>query len=429
MSAGSRSLDELRGPEWRRLLAAARRRLERDGWSLDGTIGLTAPDEAERRAVIGVTGRYRPETAKRLTVGLADLDAALHTAYGRGLVAVLALLDGPLRDRPAERRTESGQRDELRAALARSRHAAEPWYAAWAESVDTDGTLTRLLRRGDGQLLGWAVAVLERLPSSELLPSEGRRPSSELLPLPVLAERATGDTKALIPGSPLAALVLRALALRAETEPPRDRVGQRLLWERFGAVADDLASQVLVLNVRAREDHVVAGWLDDAAGFGIPFRLTLQQLTFDPLTPTARDLYVCENPAVLRAAAAELEEDCAALVCTEGVPSAACRRLLDAAVRAGARLHVRADFDWAGLRIAGSLLDAPRSTHWRMSAADYRSALAEGAGAPLVGAPAASPWDPFLAEELAAQDSAVMEERLLPLLLADLTGPGRRASG
>jgi hypothetical protein len=64
-----------------------------------------------------------------------------------------------------------------------------------------------------------------------------------------------------------------------------------------------------------------------------------------------------------------------------------------------------------------------------MSAADYRSALAEGAGAPLVGAPAASPWDPSLAEELAAQDSAVMEERLLPLLLADLTSPGRRAPG
>ncbi len=412
MSTGSCSLDELRGPEWRRLLAAARRRLERDGWSLDGTVGLTAPDEAERRAVIGVTGRYRPETAKRLTVGLADLDAALHAAYGQGLVAVLAQLDGPLRDRPAERRTESGQRDELRAALARSRHAAEPWYAAWAESVDTDGTLTRLLRRGEGRLPAWAVAVLDRLPSKELLP------------LPVLAERATGDTKALIPGSPLAALVLRALALRAETDQPRDRAGQRLLWERFGAVADDLASQVLVLNVRAREDHVVAGWLDDAAGFGIPFRLTLQQLTLDPLTPTARDLYVCENPAVLRAAAAELEEDCAALVCTEGVPSAACRRLLDAAVRAGARLHVRADFDWAGLRIAGSLLAAPRSTSWRMSAPDYRSALAEGAGAPLVGTPAPSPWDPSLAVELAAHGSAVMEERLLPLLLADLAGPG-----
>jgi uncharacterized protein (TIGR02679 family) len=409
MSA-QRDLDELHGPEWKRLLAAARRRLERDGWSLDGSIGLTAPDEAERRVVIGITGQYRRETVKRLTVDLADLDAALHDAYGRGLIAVLAVLDGPLRDRPAERRTESEQCDELRAALNRGRYAAEPWYTAWAEQIRADGTLTRLLRRGDGHLAGWAVTVLDRMPTG----------GKELLPLPVLAERATGDTKALVPGSPLTTLVLRALALRASVEPPRDRNGQRQLWERFGAVADDLASQVLVLNVRARQDHVVAGWLDDAAGFGIPFRLTLHQLTADHVTPSAPEIFVCENPAVLRAAAAGLAENSAPLVCTEGVPSAACRRLLDAAVKAGARLRVRADFDWAGLRIAGSLLETEWATPWRMSAADYRTALAEGDSTSLTGTPAASPWDPELAAELTMQGRAVMEERLLPLLLADL---------
>ncbi len=405
-----RGLDELRRPEWKRLLTAARRRLERDGWSLDGAIGLTAPDEAERRVVIGITGQYRPETVKRLTVSLADLDAALHDTHGTGLIAVLAVLDGPLRDRPAERRAESEQRAELRAALDRGRYTAEPWYRAWAEQIGADGTLTRLLRRGDGHLVGWAVTVLDRLPAD----------GKELLPLPVLAERATGDTKALIPGSPLATLVVRALALRAAVEPPRDRDGQRLLWERFGAVADDLASQVLVLNVRARQDYVVAGWLDDAADFGIPFRLTLHQLTVDPLTPTAPEIFVCENPAVLRAAAAELAEHSAPLICTEGVPSAACRRLLDSAVKAGAGLRVRADFDWAGLRIAGSLLEAERATPWRMSAVDYRTALAQGDSTPLAGSPAASPWEPALAAEIAGQGRAVMEERLLPLLLADL---------
>jgi uncharacterized protein (TIGR02679 family) len=416
---GRRNLDELRGPGWQRLLAAARRRLERDGWSLDGVIGLTAPDEAERRVVIGITGRYRDETVKRLTVKLADLDAALYHGYGTGLIAALAVLDGPLRDRPAERRGETERREELITALGRGRYAAEPWYAAWSGALAEDGTLTRLLRRGDEHLLDWAVKVLDLLPA-DLLLADGR-PAAQLLPLPVLAERATGDTKALIPGSPLAALVLRALAPRAGVETPRDRAGQRRLWERFGAVADDLASQVLVLNVRAREDHVVASWLDDAADFGIPFRLTLHQLTGDPFTPAAQDVYVCENPAVLRAAAAELGEDSAALVCTEGVPSAACRRLLDAAVRAGARLHVRADFDWAGLRIAGSLLESARAVPWRMSAADHRAALTEGQGVPLLGSPAPSPWDPALAEALAAGDrTAVMEERLLPLLLEDL---------
>ncbi|MDJ0345972.1 TIGR02679 family protein [Streptomyces sp. H10-C2] len=407
----SRGSDLLHGEGWQRLLAAARRRLERTGGELDGSIGLTTPTEAERRVVIGITGQYRPETAKRLTVDLADLDEALHAAHGVGLLAALARLDGPLRDRPGERRIEAGWRDDARVALAESRHSAEPWYAAWAETLKADGTLTRLLRRGDAHLVRWAVAVLDRLPVPQ-----GRPP----LPLPVLAQWTTGDTKSLVPGSPLSSLVLRALALHTGTEPPRDRVGQRLLWERFGAVADDLASQVLVLNVRGAENHVVANWLGDAADFGIPFRLTLHQLTVDPFTPTAPEIFVCENPAVLRAAAAELGERSAPLVCTEGVPSAACRRLLDSAVRAGARLRVRADFDWAGLRIAGSVLDAPGSAPWRMFAADYRAALADSGTTPLVGGPAACPWDPDLAVLLAEHGRAVMEEHLLALLLADL---------
>ncbi|MEV2236274.1 hypothetical protein AB0H69_48090 [Streptomyces phaeochromogenes] len=71
------------------LLAAARRRLERTGGTLDGDIGLARPGEAERRTVIGITGRYRPETAQRLAVPLRDLDAYLHDRYGTGLLTTL----------------------------------------------------------------------------------------------------------------------------------------------------------------------------------------------------------------------------------------------------------------------------------------------------------------------------------------------------
>jgi hypothetical protein len=45
--------------------ALPRRKLERTSGALDDEIGLLAPSEAERRTVIGVTARYRPETAKR----------------------------------------------------------------------------------------------------------------------------------------------------------------------------------------------------------------------------------------------------------------------------------------------------------------------------------------------------------------------------
>lgn len=419
--------DELRGGGWPRLLAAARRRLERTGGVLDGDIGLARPNEAERRTVIGITGRYRPETAQRLAVPLRDLDAYLHDRYGTGLLQTLGRLHGPLRDRPAERADEDAHRERALKSVYSSRLAGHGWFAAWLERIAADGTLTRLVRRGDAPLLDAAVRVLERLLGDrDRLPGDQSRlpaHSTGLLPLPVLAEWATGDTKALVPGTPLEQLVLRALAQRGgdSSVVPRERAGRRSLWESAGAIADDLASQVLVLNIGARGDTVVCDWLRDAADFGIPFRLTLHQLATDPVVPAASTIFVCENPAVLRAAAGELEDTGAALVCTEGVPSAACHKLLGDAVRAGARLHWRADFDWAGLRITADAVARHGARPWRMTAADYTAALSKGESTPLVGPPAGSPWDPALARAMEESGSTVMEERLLPALLSDLT--------
>ncbi|WP_369225701.1 TIGR02679 family protein [Streptomyces sp. R39] len=417
----SHGYDELRGEGWTRLLAAARRRLERTGGALDGDIGLTTPSEAERRTVIGITGRYRPETVKRLAVPLRELDGYLYDRYGTGLLQTLGRLHGPLRDRPAERAGEQARREQALTSAHSSRLAGEGWFAAWLERIAADGTLTRLVRRGDAPLLDAAVRVLERLADDgERIPG----PAVGALPLPVLAEWATGDTKALVPGTPLEQLVLRALARRTgdDAAVPRDRAGRRALWESAGAIADDLASQVLVLNIGAEGDTVVCDWLRDAADFGIPFRLTLHQLATDPVVPAARTVFVCENPAVLRAAAGELQDTAAALVCTEGVPSAACHKLLGDAVRAGARLHWRADFDWAGLRITAAAMARHDARPWRMTAADYTAALGEGESTPLAGPLAASPWDPGLALAMEASGSAVMEERLLPALLSDLAG-------
>ncbi|MFD7136723.1 TIGR02679 family protein [Streptomyces sp. NPDC059894] len=415
--------DELRGEGWTRLLAAARRRLERTGGALDGDISLTGPSEAERRTVIGITGRYRPETAQRLAVPLRDLDGYLYDRYGTGLLQTLGRLHGPLRDRPAERADEESRRDQALRSVRSSRLAGQGWFVAWLERIAADGTLTRLVRRGDAPLLDAAARVLERLCGDGDRRTGSPERSSAVLPLPVLAEWATGDTKALVPGTPLEQLVLRALTQRVGDgrAVPRDRAGRRALWESAGAIADDLASQVLVLNIGARGDTVVCDWLRDAAGFGIPFRLTLHQLATDPVVPAARTIFVCENPAVLRAAAGELQDTGGALVCTEGVPSAACHKLLGDAVRAGARLHWRADFDWAGLRITADAVARHGAHPWRMTAADYTAALGEGGSTPLAGPPAASPWDPRLALAMEASGSTVMEERLLPALLSDLT--------
>ena len=46
-------LTELRGEGWKRLLAAARRSLERTGGAPDRSIGLSSPTDAERRVEDG----------------------------------------------------------------------------------------------------------------------------------------------------------------------------------------------------------------------------------------------------------------------------------------------------------------------------------------------------------------------------------------
>ncbi|MFC4856688.1 TIGR02679 family protein [Actinophytocola glycyrrhizae] len=399
-------IDELLAdPGWQRLLAAARRKLERTQGELTGSVGIGKPTEAERRVIIGITGRHRGADVATLRVELAEVDEAVRDACGIGLHAALARHGGPVRNRSAERASEETVRaDAITDARERcAAHDGEPWFGQWLTGLLADGTATRLVRRGEADQLGWAAEVLNRLPAADL-------------PLPVLAEWATGNTKALS-GTSLATLVLRALALRAAAPAPANAEQRRALWESAGVVVDDLASQVLVLNLPTSDTHVVADWLRDAAGFGIPFRLTLHQLSTDPLTVVAPDIHVCENPAVLRAAAAELGESSAPLICTEGQPSAACHKLLGAA---RGRIHWRGDFDWTGLRTTTMAVDRYDAVPWHMSTADYLTALETGDSEPLKGAAATSGWDPLLAETMTAHGSAVMEERLIPLLLNDL---------
>ena len=110
-------------PEFRRLLKQARRSLERTGGDLSGSVSLSHPDDAERKAIIGITGQYRDMRANRIAVRLADLDHAVRETTGRGLAELLAELGGPLHDRPAERNALArAQAAALSAAQASSLH-------------------------------------------------------------------------------------------------------------------------------------------------------------------------------------------------------------------------------------------------------------------------------------------------------------------
>ena len=311
------SVDRYQGPEYRRLLAAARRSLERTGGALTGRITVADPDDAERKAIIGITGVHQPAGTRRLTVSLAALDEAVTRGAGCGLVPLLTALGGPLRDRPAETASLATSRADLVAvAEASPLYGACDWYRDWVAELRRDGALTRLVTQGETGLLGQAVRMLEFLDGCG--PDAGPAGLGPIA-LPALAAQITGDTKALNHGTGLATLVLRALALRGGVARPASAAERRELWDRAGVLVDDLASRVLVLNLPA-EGEGLGEWLTGAARYGTPFQVTLHQLVTHPIRVSCPRIFVCENPAVLRRACAELGAACPPLVCTEGRP-------------------------------------------------------------------------------------------------------------
>jgi hypothetical protein len=372
------------GPEYRRLLERARRSLERTGGDLSGSVSLGDPGDDERKAIIGITGQYRDARTNRIAVRLADLDQAVRETTGRGLRELLAEQGGPLRDRPAERSALAMMRDAaLREAEASSLYLSCGWYQDWLAEIGRDGSLTKLIRAAEQARFGQAVRVLEYL---------DRRSGGPVL-LPALAADVTGDTKALNYGTLLSTLLLRALAIKTGVGRPGTAGERRDLWEANGVVVDDLASRVLVLNIRA-EGHGLAEWLAGAAGLGVPFYVT-----------------------------AELGAGSAPLVCTEGQPSAAFHQLAGVVVSGGGELRYHGDFDWPGLAIAGSVMDRHGALPWRMGAADYLAGLrTDVEHVKLTGTPQLAPWDPELSHVMAAAGRVLFEENTAGDLLQDLSG-------
>jgi uncharacterized protein (TIGR02679 family) len=404
---------EFAAPEYQRLLAAARRSLERTGGALDGSVSISSPDDAERKAIIGITGRYRDAGVTRLTVRLADLDAAVREASGdgQGLAGLLAERGGgTLRDRPAEReRLSAGVLAAVGEAGASYLSSLE-WFGNWLAGLRGDGTLTRLANAGGSAVVRNAVSVLEAL--------DGR--SSPVL-LQALAAEVTGDTKALSHGTVLSTLVLRALALRLGAARPSSAEDRRELWDQFDVIVDDLASRVLVLGLPAAGDGL-GDWLSGAARRGVPFYATLQQLVAMPVEVMAPVVYVCENPAVLRAACGALGALSLPLICTEGRPSTAFHRLAAAVTAGGGELRYHGDFDWPGVSIAASVMARHGAAPWRFGAPDYLAGVRAlgGEHVALSGLPQETPWDLELAALMAKTGRVVYEESVAGALLADL---------
>jgi uncharacterized protein (TIGR02679 family) len=403
--------DRLAGPALAELWERCWRAMARagpDGWRTV-TIRVPLGDDHRRRAIAGLLGRRLGPGTASASVGLDALDAVVRRpADGWDLVRVVEAIGGPLPDRVGASRAQDAAVDEVREAVRRTLGSGG-WAGAWLDELG-GGMLARLHGRGDLALIVTAAQVLDRLPADGI-------------PLPVLAAEVTGDTKALA-GTTLEGLVLRGLALRAGEPRPRTAADRRTLWESAGVVPDDLASQVLALNLPVAADDGLGGWLHGAGDRGWPFRATLHQLVRSRLRVTAPQVVsVCENPAVLRAAAERLGPASAPLVCTEGRPSVACTRLLTMLADAGCALRYHGDLDWPGLRIAAAMVVDLDVTPWRMGAGDYLAALEgprRGERARLRGTPADSPWDPDLAAAMRERGLVVYEEDVLEQLLDDL---------
>lgn len=402
----------LGGPAYRAIFAAARERLEAAG-DRARAVTLPAVGPETREALAGILGWPNlPEGPIRLR--LDDLDAALRaSAVGASLQEVLEVLGGPLRDRAGDRAAalaaSEGRWGEARSRLA---SAGRDDLTGWLEALRRSGWLTRVSEGGqeDDRLLREAVSLALRLPADGVL-------------LQVLAAEATGDPHALDAGRPLSVPFLRAAAhLAGWPEVPAGAAARRALLAEVGVDRDPLSSDVLVLGLRPLGEARLARHLRECADEGEPRRVTLRELGVASLAVApGRHVFVCENPSVAAAAASELGGRCAPLVCLEGVPSTAAVRLLRSLQEGGAQLRVRADLDWAGLRIAAPILRLPGTTPWRFGAGDYLEALAGGARGPaLEGAPAPSPWDEQLAREMSRAGASVPEELVLARLVADL---------
>lgn len=335
----------LPGPQ--KVLTAARRRIEA-GHSLAGSplqVTLTPGERTEVARILGITWERsgRAVGAKALVRAIGE--------HGVEVADLLAATGDPVRDLRAERNAakRNAEAERQRAAKALLDAGVSPTAAtAW---LDRRG----IPAAGTGQLADLAMrcaSVWEVLPQL----NTGR------MLLTVLAAKALDDPHGLDRGSSTATAVLRLLG----HELPDSAETWRLAWEGHGIDCDPVSSRVLVLNLRLDGDAPCTR-LTQASG-SEPLWLTLRSLTGTFRTSATPDaeVYVCENPSVLIAAADQLGEHCRPLVCTNGRPSAATLRLLTGLAEGGTALNVRADDDAAGQEIVAALRrEIPSAKLWR----------------------------------------------------------------
>lgn len=363
-----------------KVLAAARTRAEsrKLGTRAMLEVGLAPAERAEVGRMLAPSW-----TAGTDPVPVLGLRRALEP-HGVTLEEVLVAVGGPLRDLPAERaaaRSSRASDRERGLALLASLSPTEINAAArerclvgadsWAQRAEQIATVIRHL---DARLASDAgIAASGRLPHATgggakdwpravAEDSEARQP----IRLGVLAVRLFGDAHALDRSTGLGRAVARFAAGRAASpyvDPVSDPAAWHEAWASVGVMCDGVSTQVLVLNLPLVGDGPAARL---CAVAGEPVWLTLRMLRHPfALAEGTAEVFVCENPAVVEAAADAFGAVSRPLVCTFGLPNLASTTLLSV-LAPSTTLRVRADGDAAGWSIVGRLLDLPGAEPWRM---------------------------------------------------------------
>ena len=390
-------IDRLRGDQFGPLWSAVRRRIENTGGLGLGVSKLTLRGLGgrDRDAICGLLGQ-RWHGADSITIDLLGLDAQLRRSIGLGLIDIVESVGGPLVDHRRRRLDES---DAKASGWARATgHRTIDTHPALREWLDGLRRTGRLLRLDRVDPFGLLISALDTVAAIDGW-------TDPPVQLAVLAVRCTNDAHGLDTDRPLGVLATEAI------ERITGATGRRAAWRAIGVELDGVSSSALTLAVRG---HPL---MDLAADLGEPIRVTWRML--DAFVPHLTDLWVCENPVVLDATASSLGASSRPLLCTEGMPVGVVWRMMDIVHRSGTTLHVHADFDIGGLRIAGAIIERFGAEPWRFDEAAYRSATAERFTA-IVGAVPVTRWDLGLGTAVGQLRRAVHEEALLEQLIGDL---------
>jgi uncharacterized protein (TIGR02679 family) len=373
--------------------------------------------EDEHAALAGLIGRPA-RFSSSIQIDVSAIDAALSRAgIAASLRDALELIDGPI----------------VHAETART-----DLRARWASAISTidDPDLSSFLQTPSG------LGLLKRLSNSqtEIAARLCSRADTVLKVLPVrgmtraqLAATTLGDAHALDGGQAVATLVLAAWRERIEPQQIHEHdslpiegrttveIGDervRDIWAKAGVLVNELARPALFLNLD------IDGRRTPPLLSGEPSYASLRfLLRSNPAWDVkGRNIYVCENANLLAIAADKLGANCAAMVCTDGMPAAAQRVMLHQLVTAGGRLRYHGDYDWPGLRIGNYVIREYGALPWRFDASEYLTAVARAPrpGLALAGPEVGASWDESLTAAMRVHQLAIAEESLADELLKDL---------